>query len=75
MMRVSDTSYNFTGLTPDNNYTVTVAGINNADVGESGDMIVSAEGKLVHIKPFDQFTTYVCTRTRTCCGAKYSELL
>ena len=53
MMRVSDTSYNFTGLTPDNNYTVTVAGINNADVGESGDMIVSAEGKLVHIKPFD----------------------
>ena len=35
MMRITDTSYNFTGLTPDNNYTVTVAGRNDAGVGES----------------------------------------
>ena len=33
MMRITDTSYNFTGLTPDTSYTVTVAGRNNAGVG------------------------------------------
>lgn len=35
MMRITDTSYNITGLTPDNSYTVTVAGRNDAGVGES----------------------------------------
>ena len=35
MMRITDTSYNFTGLTPDNSYTITVAGRNDAGVGES----------------------------------------
>ena len=35
MMRITDTSYNFTGLTPDNSYTVTVAGRNDAGMGES----------------------------------------
>ena len=32
---IRDTFYNFTGLTPDSNYTVTVAGRNNAGGGES----------------------------------------
>jgi len=35
MMRITDTSYNFTGLIPDNSYAVTVAGRNDAGVGES----------------------------------------
>jgi len=35
VMRITDTSYNFTGLTPTNNYTVTVAGRNDAGMGES----------------------------------------
>ena len=34
MMRITDTSYNFTGLIPDNSYTVTVAGRNDASMGE-----------------------------------------
>jgi len=38
------TSYNFTGLTPDNNYTVTVAGRNDAGMGEPVRMIVSVAG-------------------------------
>ena len=33
MMRIAGTSYNSTGLTPDNSYTVTVTGRN--DAGES----------------------------------------
>ena len=40
MMRITDTSYNFTGLIPDNSYTVTVAGINNAGVGRSSETTV-----------------------------------
>ena len=40
MMRITDTSYNFTGLTPDNSYTVTVAGRNDAGVGESTNVVV-----------------------------------
>ena len=35
LIRITDTSYNFTGLTPDTNYTVTVAASNMAGVGES----------------------------------------
>jgi len=35
MMRITNTFYNFTGLTPGTNYTVTVAGINMAGIGES----------------------------------------
>ena len=34
------TSYSFTGLTPDTSYTVTVAGRNDAGVGESGILTV-----------------------------------
>ena len=33
VMRTTDTSYNFTGLMPNNSYTVTVAGRNDAGVG------------------------------------------
>jgi len=44
MMRITDTSYNFTGLIPDNSYTVTVAGRNIAGVGRSFSSIVSVEG-------------------------------
>ena len=35
MMRITNTSYNFTGLQFGTNYTVTVAGRNNAGAGES----------------------------------------
>jgi len=35
MVRITNTFYNFTGLTPGTNYTVTVAGINMAGIGES----------------------------------------
>ena len=35
MINVTDTSYNFTGLTPNINYNVTVFGINMAGNGES----------------------------------------
>ena len=35
MIRITDTAYNFTGLTPDKSYTVTVAGRNDAGVGEA----------------------------------------
>jgi len=35
MMRITNIFYNFTGLTPGTSYTVTVAGINMAGVGES----------------------------------------
>jgi len=38
------TSYNFTGLTPDSDYTVTVAGVNDAGVGKPVRMIVSVAG-------------------------------
>ena len=44
MMRITDTSYNFTGLTPDNSYTATVAGRNVAGVGESTTRMVSVAG-------------------------------
>jgi len=43
-MRITDTSYNFTGLSPDNSYTVTVTGRNDAGVGESVSKMVSVEG-------------------------------
>ena len=33
-------SYNFTGLTPDTNYSVTVAGRNNAGVGVSNSTVI-----------------------------------
>ena len=49
MMRITDTSYNFTGLTPDNIYTATVAGINDAGVGVSASMVASVAGNLVCI--------------------------
>ena len=41
MMKITDTSYNFTGITPDNSYTVTVAGRNSAGVGESTMIVVN----------------------------------
>jgi len=43
MMRITDTSYNFTRLTPDNSYTVTVAGRNDGGVGESASVTVNAQ--------------------------------
>jgi len=43
-MRITDTSYNFSGLTPDNSYTVTVASRNNAGVGRPFSSMVSVEG-------------------------------
>jgi len=45
MMRTIDTSYDFTGLTPNNNYTVTVAGRNVAGVGSAATEAFSAAGK------------------------------
>ena len=42
MMRITDTSYNFTGLTLNTYYTVTVAGRNNAGVGESVSVTVNS---------------------------------
>jgi len=41
MMRITNTFYNFTGLTPGTSHTVTVAGINMAGVGESNNITVS----------------------------------
>ena len=38
------TSYSFTGLTPDSDYTVAVAGVNDAGMGEPVRMIVSVAG-------------------------------
>ena len=35
IIRITETFYNFTGLTPDTNYTVTVTGTNMAGVGDS----------------------------------------
>ena len=51
MMRITDTSYNFTGLTPNNTYTVTVAGTSDIGVGESSMMTTVAGDfdKLIHI--------------------------
>ena len=43
MLRITDTSYNFAGLTTDISYTVTVAGRNNAGV-ESTSRMVSVAG-------------------------------
>ena len=47
MMRITDTSYNFTGLTSDSIYTVTVAGRNNIGVGESASVMVSFAGDFI----------------------------
>jgi len=51
MKKITDSSYNFTGLTPDNSYTVTVVGRNRAGVGESRMMTTVAGDfdKLIHI--------------------------
>jgi len=46
--RITNTSYNFTGLTPDNSYTVTVAGRNNVGVGRPFSGVVTVEGNLVY---------------------------
>ena len=35
MMRITDTSYNFTGVTSDNSYTVTVTSRNDIGMGQS----------------------------------------
>ena len=35
IINVTDTSYNFTGLTPNTNYSVTIFGVNKAGDGES----------------------------------------
>jgi len=41
MMRTTNTFYNFIGLKPCTNYTVTVAGINGAGVGEPNMITVN----------------------------------
>jgi len=41
MMRITDTSYNITGLTAENSYAITVASRNNAGVGESSVRVVN----------------------------------
>jgi len=38
--RTANTYYNFTGVRPDTSYTVTVAGINMAGIGESNRITV-----------------------------------
>ena len=42
---IEDNFYIFTGLTPDNTYTVTVAGRNNAGVGVSSTFVTRTKGK------------------------------
>ena len=42
MMRITDTTYIFTGLTPYTVYTVTVAGRNDASMEESTSVIENA---------------------------------
>ena len=42
MMRITDTSYNFTGLIPYTNYNITVTGRNDAGVEEPASVIVNA---------------------------------
>ncbi|XP_065903474.1 uncharacterized protein [Dysidea avara] len=41
VMEITDTFYNFTGLTPDNSYTVTVASRNHAGMRESSMIVVN----------------------------------
>jgi len=41
MMRTNNTFYNFTGLTSNNSYTVTVAGSNDAGEGKTGMLELS----------------------------------
>ena len=55
MMNLTDTSYKFTGLTPDNSYTVTVAGRSVAGVEESTTRMVSVAGN------FSECTVYLFT--------------
>ena len=45
MMKITDTAYNITGLTPDTSYTVTVAGKNDAGIGKFIKMITTVAGK------------------------------
>jgi len=49
MMRITDNSYNFTGLTPDNSYTVTVASRNIVGVGRPFSGTVSVEGNNMYV--------------------------
>jgi len=58
MMRITDTSYNITGLTPDNNYTVTVAGRNSAGIGESSVHVVSTV-TMIEAAPSGTYCMYI----------------
>ena len=41
LMRVANTSYNFTGLTPSTYYIITVAAVNLAGYGQSSAIVVN----------------------------------
>lgn len=43
-MKITDNSYHFAGLAPDNSYTITVAGRNNIGVGESSSVAMTIAG-------------------------------
>jgi len=60
MMTITDTSYNFTALTPTNSYTVTVAGRNNAGVGVSSVIVVNTT-TMIEATPSGTLCIYVCT--------------
>ena len=55
MIRINDTSYNFTGVTPDNNYTVTVTGRNYVGVGEPAKVIVNAP-IITNVLPYGKYS-------------------
>ncbi|XP_065914929.1 adhesion G protein-coupled receptor L3-like [Dysidea avara] len=57
------TSYSFTGLTPDTSYTVTVAGRNDAGVGESGILTVIT---LSHSPTPCRYPAYYDSRIEDC---------
>ena len=63
---IMETSYNFTQLTPDNSYTVTVVGRNDAGVGEYASVIENTSnlvplGKYMYVVECTLSTSiYVC---------------
>ena len=58
MMRITDTSYNFTGLIPATSYTVTVVGRNDAGVGQS--MITNVTTHNRNSVLLGKFECYLC---------------
>ena len=56
MMRITDTSYNFTGLIPYTNYNITVTGRNDVGVGEPSVVIVNAPIIIANLVPHGKYT-------------------